>query len=123
MTTAYDRALAADLQLCAVERLVDQLCEQAQPGDYERYGLVWEWIVKALVSPLVGWERGLIPRQAGDEPRQRFVSMTEFVALADPEHFTTPTSETEVWMRGSEAFDAVMVELQRRLAEAGSPGE
>lgn len=123
MTTAYDRALAAEPQLRAVERLVGQLCEQARPGDYERYGLVWGWIVKALVFPLVGHERGLIPRQVGDAPSGRLLSGTEFMDLAAPEHYTTPTSETETWMRGAEAFDAVMMELQRRLAEAGSSGE
>ncbi|MGH3793875.1 MAG: hypothetical protein ACRDSP_03195 [Pseudonocardiaceae bacterium] len=123
MTAAYDRALASEPQLCDVERLVDQLCKHARPGDYERYGHMWEWIVKALVSPLVGDERGLIPRQVGDEPSGRFISMADFMDLAAPGRYTTPTSETEKWMRGSEAFDAVMNELRSRLAGAGSSGE
>jgi hypothetical protein len=119
MTTAYDRALAAEPQLCAVEHIVDQLCERARPDDYERYGHVWVSVVKALVSPLVGDERGLIPRQAPDGPAARIATGADFIFG----EYTAPASETEEWLRGPEAFTAVMVELQRRLAEAGSPGE
>lgn len=118
---AFDRALAAEPQLVAVALLVDRLCEQARPGDDERYGVVWEDVVKALVSPLVGDERGFIPRQAPDGPQPKVISVAEFVF--DGPDRVEPRTETEKWLRTSEAFDAVMNELRSRLAGAESSGE
>lgn len=97
MTTAttadqFERALTAEPTLRAIDRLVDTLCALVRPTDILCYGCVWEQIVKPLTVPLVGWCR---PGRA--------------------------TTDTEKWMRTSEAFDVVTDKWIDRLEKA-DPG-
>jgi hypothetical protein len=65
---AYERALAAEPQLRAIEAMVDALVALAPNDQPYCTACIWETILKPLVSPWVGWERGDVPEQAKDEP-------------------------------------------------------
>lgn len=132
----FDRALAADRRLEPIVRLVDALCALVGPEDEMCAGCVWEGIVKPLVTPLVGWERGYIEEEAKDpdpepEPADdeeaaaralfNFKSRLRTAAeiMAEPEQSRTPaTTDTERWLRSPMAYDAVTNVLLDRLNEA-----
>lgn len=74
----FDRALAAEPRLRAVDRMVRLIAAQAptrRSGKPQCAACVWTGILKPLVTPLVGWARGET-RQASDQPPGRFVALT-----------------------------------------------
>jgi hypothetical protein len=90
------------------------------------YGCVWESIVKPLVLPLVGWERGYPPRAARDpDPDRSLKVISGADLLADYEQRqktrVPATTDTERWLRTPEAHDAVTDTLLERL-ERADPG-
>lgn len=120
---AYARTLDAEPALRAVDRLVDALCALVRPTDALCHACVWDEIVKPLVTPLVGWERGVVP-QAPDEHQGAADDGARFRCLADmpePAPVPEPETETERWLRSAEAFDAVTDVWLARL-EAADPG-
>jgi hypothetical protein len=132
----YDRALQAEPQLQPIVRLVDALIALRRPSDRLCVGCVWELIVKPMVSPLIGWGRGYPLEQAQDpEPNgsrrlrvtraseSRRVDLTPFLVdgatfLAEDDDETPATTDTEKWMRTSEAFDAFTDRLLAKLDRA-----
>ena len=65
----YERAVAAERRLRPVVAIVDALVELVRPEDRMCSSCVWQKIVKPLIRPLVGWERGYPPEQAKDPTR------------------------------------------------------
>jgi len=84
----YARALKAEHALHGLERLVAALGSLVRPEDRLCYGCAWDMIVKPLLSPLVGWGR---------------------------ERLSWTCPEDEEWMRSSDAYNAVMHILVRKL--------
>lgn len=117
----YDRALAAERRLRAAVAVVDALCALVRTTDRMCSGCVWETIVKPMILPLVGWERGYPPRQAKDPgPRPAGLHLTR-ADLGNLPRPVTASTETETWLRSMEAWDAVTGTLLDRLYQA-DPG-
>jgi hypothetical protein len=120
--TQFDRALAADRRLRPIVRIVDALCALVGAEDEMCAGCIWTGIVKPLVTPLLGWGRGYAPTEATDpDPGEsswlpRRWSMAEL--MAEPDHRTPATTDTEKWLRSPEAYDAFTDVLLERLREA-----
>lgn len=111
-TDAYRRALAAEPQLQAVEATVDALSAFVRRSDTMCAGCVWEAIVKPLASPWVGWARGFLPHPAKDpDPTPgaswRFVNLAEWIEQQPKRVRSDASTDTERWLRTSDAFDAV----------------
>jgi hypothetical protein len=107
-TSAFDRALAAEPQLQTIDNMVRALVALAPKGEPFCTGCIWEMILKPLVLPWVGDCRGDLPDQAKDpdpEAPFKFFTLAELWAQADRR--PKPETETERWMRTSEAYDAV----------------
>jgi hypothetical protein len=125
-TAAFRRALDAEPQLQALDLMVNALVALAPTKASGRpmcHACIWEMILKPLVSPWVGWERGYLPDQA-EEPRPegeqlRGRSLAELLAIPDVR--AEATTQTEQWLRTSEAFDVVTAVWLHRL-EAADPG-
>jgi hypothetical protein len=105
-----------------MDRLVTTLCEFVRPSDFLRHGCLWERMVKPLVRPLVGYERGFFPKVAADPPASgesgwRFLNRAELLAH-DSRPRVPATTDTEQWMRTSEAWDAVTRVLLARMWDA-----
>jgi hypothetical protein len=122
---AYERALQAEPDLAAVVRVVDALCALVRPSDLLCHGCVWETIVKPLVSPLVGWRRGYPPEVAADPDSDkpsgfRMITGGEMLDAYRAHEATrvSATTDTEKWLRTSEAFDAFTNVLLDRLERA-----
>lgn len=117
---AFERALQAEPKLRAVSQLVDVLRLLVRPTDEMCHGCIWEAIVKPLVRPWVGWGRGYPPKSAQDpdptgERWLRVTSAAELMREADPR--IPAETETEKWLRTSEAWNAVTKVLIDRLYE------
>lgn len=123
--TDYDRALNAEPRLRAIAATADALLELVRPTDTMCGGCVWDGIVKPLVTPLIGWERGYPPKPAPDpgESTWRLISGSDWAAeFEEVEKTRVPaTTDTEKWLRTSDAWDAFCGELIRRLNDA-DPG-
>lgn len=118
---AFARAVAADPRLRALDALVDALCTLVRSGDVMCSGCVWEEIVKPLASDAIGWERGYRPEHADDAPRtlaSRMMTFSQLQASVDARKPQPATSETEKWLRTSDAWDAVTDMWIRRLQVA-----
>jgi hypothetical protein len=119
---AYRRVLAAEPRLRPIAHLVDALCTLVRADDTMCAGCVWESIVEPLTTRLVGWSRGYPPQQATDDRAEpgsvRYVDMD--AVLNRLSRREPPASETEAWLRGSDAYDAFTDEMLRRL-EAADP--
>lgn len=107
----FDKALAAEPRLRAVDKMVRTLAANAPTGRSKRpmcAGCIWSGILKPLLKPLVGWERH-VQRQAPEtRPHgMRVLDMSALRAEAAQERRPPATSSTERWLRGSEAWDAV----------------
>jgi hypothetical protein len=109
VTDNYRRALDAEPRLQPIERIVDVLCSIVRPNDQMCAGCVWELIVKPLTSNLVGWGRGYPTKQAKDPTPDAppFEVLAASDILKRTKSRPTPESETEAWMRTTEAWDAV----------------
>ncbi|MFE6194126.1 hypothetical protein [Streptomyces sp. NPDC057838] len=119
----YERALNADRQLRALADLATAVCEFIRPADTMCGGCAWDTLVKPLATPLIGWERGYPPESAPDPETQggwKIVSGSDWLAVIEAaEKDRTPAAtETEKWLRTSEAWDAYCGELIRRLNAA-----
>jgi hypothetical protein len=118
----YQRALAAEPRLRPVEALVDALCTLRRPTDRLCAGCVWEQIVKPLVSPYLGWGRAYAPRPARDpDPTatgERLLKVRTGLMAEMEERRLPATTDTERWLRTSEAYDAVTDVLLARLDAA-----
>jgi hypothetical protein len=124
--SSYRRALVAEPRLVAISRMVDVLCSFVRPDDVLCAGCAWELIIKPLILPLVGWERGLLLESAEDpSPKSTsgWISGSSLIDAADlQESSRTPAStRTEHWLRTSDAYDAVVGELVHRL-DTADPG-
>jgi hypothetical protein len=118
-TTGFQRALDAEPRLRPMVRLVDALCALVRPTDRMCSGCVWESIVKPLVVPLVGWGGGYMPEQATDNPRALRECVFTRSDLAALEARRIPaTTDTEAWLRTSQAYDAFTDEPLARLKAA-----
>lgn len=110
MTDNYRRALKAEPQLRAIDRLVDVLAALAPTRRSGRplcSGCTWERIVKPLTSPWVGHERGFHPDVAEDpDPDRPPIQFLKASDLKMPPRVEA-TTEIERWLRTSEAWDAV----------------
>ncbi len=122
----YARALDAEPNLRAVDRLVTALCAFVRPSDVMCSDCLYGRTVDPLVTPLVGWERGAGVRVARDPepdaPRLRVFTIAELDARVMPRGSRPPaTTDTERWMRTADAYDAVRDTLLARLWDA-DPG-
>ncbi|MFC8517495.1 hypothetical protein [Streptomyces sp. NPDC057257] len=121
MQADYERALAAEPQLQAVVTTVDALCELVRPEDRMCSGCVWDTIVKPLARPLLGWDRGYPPESAKEPAdRMRLIPGDELLKLweqAEAKRVPADT-ETEKWLRTSEAWDAFTNVVLARLDTA-----
>lgn len=107
----YRRAMEASPDIQALETMVRLIASLGPPkGDEPMcYACLWESGLKPLATLVVGWERGRGVESAidPDTPWQDRV-----VSLSDVDLDTGPrekaTFETETWLRGQEAFDAVI---------------
>ena len=83
-------------------------------------GCIWERMVKPLVSPLLGWERGHPVGEAKDPEPYSFAAHVldwdEFWSKQDDR--SPATTETEKWLRTSDAWDAFTGVLLVRLNDA-----
>lgn len=121
-TDRYQRALAAEPNLRIAVSVVDALTALVRPDDRLCASCVWELILKPLVSPLIGWERGYPPLSAADPTSglPQPVRLSEL--LAEPSERRRPAStDTERWLRSNEAWDGFTDPLLRRLDDA-DPG-
>lgn len=112
---SYHRALNACEQLVTLDKLVYTLCISLSPSGARCAGCIWEQIVKPLSSHFVGWGRGDNPIiRDGSEGIRRLEDVP-----AKPRE--TGLTETEMWLRSSEAYDAVTDVWLARL-ESADPG-
>lgn len=106
----YEKALAAEPHLRAVDRMVRAFVALA-PTRRSRTpmcaGCIWEQVLKPLAQPWVGWDRGDPADQAPETPRRtwRAISLDEF--LDKPDRRPHAETTTETWLRSQEAWDAV----------------
>lgn len=127
----YRRALDADGGLRALDAAVRIIAARKPKTGPQCAGCVWEMVVKPLVSPLVGWERGRAPEQAVDPGERRSwrpVPLTLGTVVPrsglgelSREPSESPTSDIEQWLRTSAAYDAV-TNVWLDLLDAADPG-
>jgi hypothetical protein len=121
---AFRRALAAEPQLRTINRVVNTLVALAPTSSSGRpfcHGCAWVFIVKPLAAPWIGWERGYPADQATDpDPDGPAWSVVRASGITIPPK-SEPTSDTEKWLRTSEAWDAVTDTWIGRLV-AADPG-
>jgi hypothetical protein len=117
---AYERVLAAEPRLRKVVRVVDALIQFVRPTDEMCYGCLWTGMIKPLTSPWLGYGRGYVPESAKDpDPATDFPRLV--VTPASEIMMRAPTkaeTDTEKWLRSSEAWDAFTKVLIDRLYEA-----
>lgn len=119
---AYTRALQAEPQLEPVVRVVDALCALVRADDTLCYACVWELILKPLVTPWLGIGRGHFPETAPDTPRGTWAPIDLAPHLNGEDQKVVPAdTDTERWLRGSDAFEAFSNTLLERLYVA-DPG-
>ena len=114
----YERALAAEPSLRPIVAVVDALCAFVRPDDRMCAGCVWGRIVKPLTTPLIGWSRGYPPEDAPDVRPDSWEPVNLEAVLAKLDQRPEPTTDTERWMRSSEAFDAFTDVLLAKLDAA-----
>lgn len=111
---AYERALTAEPQLEAVVKVVDALLLiDDEKGD----GLDHWGIIKPLIVPWLGYQRGTVPVNAQDAPTSatpKVKSVGELARTNLPRPVPA-TTETEKWLRSEEAYDAFTDVLLARL--------
>lgn len=120
--TIYRRALEAEPDLQALEAAVYVIAQTARPDEPFCPGCLWEEILKPLVTPIVGWERGAPRQQARDAAPPGVFEAPTALNLSDLEtpDIPAPTSDTEKWLRTSEPFDAVTDKWLADLDAAGT---
>lgn len=107
----YEKALQAEPQLQVLARMVAAFVALAPSRRSKRpmcAGCIWESILKPLVRPWVGWERGYAPKPAMAQPRAAVVlDLRSWLGQQSPRSRPHPDNEVEAWLRSSEAFDVV----------------
>jgi hypothetical protein len=118
---AFHLALTAEPRLQAIDKVVRALATLAPTDQPMCADCVWTTVLRPLVRPWLGWGRGRTPEQAADESGQssRVVDLKTF--LDEPDTRPEPASETERWLRDSQAWDAV-TSRWREVLERADPG-
>jgi hypothetical protein len=120
-TPAYDRALAAERRLRAIERMIQVTTMYLRRGDTFCSGCYWTDVLKPLLRPLVGWERGRVQEQAKDPSGSSWlhkpITRADLAAIAADTRAPAET-DTETWLRTQEAWHAVTDVLLARLDAA-----
>jgi len=111
---AYERALTAEPQLEAVVKVVDALLliDDDKSDELDHWG-----IIKPLIVPWLGYQRGTVPLNAPDAPTSstpKVKSVGELARTNLPRPVPA-TTETEKWLRSEEAYDAFTDVLLARL--------
>ena len=111
---AYERVLEAEPKLEAVVRVVDALLliDDEKGDDLDHWG-----IIKPLIVPWLGYQRGTVPVNAADAtdtstPQVKSVGELARTNLPRP---VPAATETEKWLRSEEAYDAFTDVLLARL--------
>lgn len=111
---AYERALAAEPQLEAVVRVVDALLliDDEKSDELDHWG-----IIKPLIVPWLGYQRGTIPVNAQDTeaPSTPKIRGVEELVQANRPRPVPAATEIEKWLRTEEAYDAFTDVLLSRL--------
>lgn len=121
-TDLYEKALAAEPKLRALDLAVRTMAALVRPGDRMCSGCAWSRIVKPLARPLIGNERGTVPTNAKDRRRGDdgwSMSVIPASLLKGPD-MTPADTATERWLRSMEAWDAV-TGTWLRLLQAADP--
>ncbi len=108
-TDPFDKALAAEPRLQAVDRLVRLIVATAptrESGKSMCADCFWIEILKPIVETLVGWERGICD-QAEEQPPDPCEPIDLAEAWDAEDQRPAATSSTEEWLRGSVAYDVV----------------
>lgn len=117
-TDPFAKALAAEPRLQAVDRMVRMVVALAPAhgsGTPMCSDCFWTNVLKPIVEPLVGWERG-IHDQADEEP---YSGPIDLAAAWDAEdRRPAATTSTEGWLRSPGAYDAVTARWLRVLYDA-----
>ncbi len=108
-TDPFAKALAAEPRLHAVDRMVRMVVAMAptrRSGKPMCSDCFWTNVLKPIVQPLIGWERG----DPGEEPPEkphgvRMLSHAEVMERRRPR--PRATTSTERWLRSAEAYDVV----------------
>ena len=118
---AFHMTLTAEPRLQAIDKVVRALAALAPTDQPMCADCVWTSVLKPLVRPWLGWSRGKPPEQAADESDHSppVVGLKTF--LDEPDTRPEPASETERWLRGSQAWDAVTSRWMEVL-ERADPG-
>ena len=119
--SGYERAAAAEPMIRALDRMVDLAVKYLRRGDSFCSGCYWELVLKPLLTPMVGWQRGVVDIAEDpdpDAPRFRMLSLDDLPPVKRSE----ATTETETWLRTMEAWDVVSDYLLAKLdaAECGN---
>lgn len=122
----YRRALAAEPALLAAQNVVVFACTFTGPDDQMCNGCFWESTLKPLIHPLIGWERHAPEKNAPDRKltfKESCKSLSEIRDEMDAlARYQVPAeTETERWMRSSDAWDAMVHPWLAALYEA-DPG-
>ncbi|WP_068154407.1 hypothetical protein [Rhodococcus phenolicus] len=121
-TDLYERALAAEPRLRALDLAVRTMAALVRPGDMMCPGCVWEQVIKPLARPLIGNERGTVPANAKD-PADSWdpVNLADLLGTLDEarERRVPADTETERWLRTDEAYDAVTDTWLHLIEQAG----
>jgi hypothetical protein len=114
----YERALQAEPKLQAVDRVVTTFIKLVRPTDELCHGCIWDLMIKPLVRPWIGNGRGYMPKQAKDPdpeaPAWQIIPASEIMMEAP----VRAETETEKWLRTSQAWDGFTRVLLERLEEA-----
>ncbi|PQP24139.1 hypothetical protein [Rhodococcus opacus] len=125
----FERALRAEPKLQALDKMVrsfERLAPERVSDDDLDAGLgvpmcggcIWDLILKPLTKPWLGWDRGDHPEEAEDNPNSwKAIDITALLALP-PTPSTPATTETEKWLRTTEAWDVVTEVWIKRLNDA-----
>lgn len=120
----FEKALAAEPNLRTVDRMVRAFVALA-PSRRSSVPMcaacVWELVLKPLTYPWVGWGRGRPAAQAPAEqpPLLRTFTVTELRRALTPSR-PPAESDTEAWLRTSEAYD-VVTDRWLKMLDAADP--
>jgi hypothetical protein len=106
----FDDILTAEPQLKAIDRMVRTQILFIRNQDEFCAGCYWTHILKPLVRPLVGWERGYPPKQAKEKSAGLPVGLTLTSAreyLSNWPERPPAANGNEEFLRTSHAFDIV----------------
>lgn len=117
---AFDKACLLDRHLAVVNHIVGILCELVRPEDTMCAGCIWDTVVKPLITPYVGFNRGLPLREAqpykpGGEVEMK--SLLDWLNESDEKRVPATTDE-EKWLRRQSTWESFTTVILHRLDEA-----